>query len=443
VVHNDGLISGATVAAGLYGSGLFENSGDVSGGNFGFYMAGTVAGALLQNSGQVWATDTGLMLDGGTVTNTGTVTGLEVDGVILSAGTLINSNRIAGNFFGISASSSYVFNSGIISGATDAVYQASGNFTNDGFIASGNTGASFGNVNASNNGLLVGGSIGVLIAGGELYDSGVITGGEYAVEGTGAFDLVLNNTGVLNGQVTDRADLGQIDLVGSTPGTLSGLGSSITGFNSINIGQGGSWTLDGNIAGLASGQLISGFAQGDTIVLSDFAATSASYTSGVGLVLSNGATAETLEVAKTLATSSFIMTDDAEGVAITLGTAAPCFCAGTRIATARGNIAVEELAIGDLVRTAARGLQPIRWIGRRGYEGRFIAGNHLALPVKIRRHALGLNVPSRDLFVSPDHALAEGGCWCMPGGSSMGFPSRRSRAWSGWNISMSSWTAMR
>jgi Hint domain len=49
------------------------------------------------------------------------------------------------------------------------------------------------------------------------------------------------------------------------------------------------------------------------------------------------------------------------------------------------------------------------WCARRAYDGRFIAGNHLALPVKIRRHALSFNVPARDLHVSPGHAICEGG----------------------------------
>jgi hypothetical protein len=67
------------------------------------------------------------------------------------------------------------------------------------------------------------------------------------------------------------------------------------------------------------------------------------------------------------------------------------------------------LKIGDMVKTAGGGWRPVRWIGRRAYDGRFIAGNHLALPVTLRRHALGFNVPSRDLHVSPGHAICEGG----------------------------------
>ena len=83
----------------------------------------------------------------------------------------------------------------------------------------------------------------------------------------------------------------------------------------------------------------------------------------------------------------------------------PCFCAGTLIATAGGEAAVETLSIGDRVVTASGALQPIRWIGRRSYGGRFLAANRAALPVLIRAGALGDGLPRRDLRVSPLHAM--------------------------------------
>jgi beta-glucanase (GH16 family) len=103
--------------------------------------------------------------------------------------------------------------------------------------------------------------------------------------------------------------------------------------------------------------------------------------------------------------------------------AAPCFCAGTRIATARGNVLVEKLQLGDLVKTVAQGFQPIKWIGTRTYDGGDVAKNHLALPVRIRRHALAFNIPARDLYVSPGHAICEGGvlvhAWLLINGTSI------------------------
>ena len=87
-----------------------------------------------------------------------------------------------------------------------------------------------------------------------------------------------------------------------------------------------------------------------------------------------------------------------------LGFDIACFCPGTMILTPGGEVAVEHLAIGDEVMTPG-GPAPIKWIGRSAYEGRFLAGNPLMLPVTFLPGALGEGLPCRAMTVSPGHGV--------------------------------------
>jgi hypothetical protein len=84
---------------------------------------------------------------------------------------------------------------------------------------------------------------------------------------------------------------------------------------------------------------------------------------------------------------------------------APCYCRGTLIKTKCGQKRVENLKIGDKVITASGEQRPIRWVGRRSYSGRFVMGRKDILPVCIKAGALDDNVPKRDLWISPNHAM--------------------------------------
>lgn len=82
-----------------------------------------------------------------------------------------------------------------------------------------------------------------------------------------------------------------------------------------------------------------------------------------------------------------------------------CFLAGTRIATPSGEVPVEALRPGDPILTADGRSVPVRFVGRQTLDARF-ADAVRGIPVRIRAGALDEAVPRRDLFVSPNHAIA-------------------------------------
>jgi aryl-phospho-beta-D-glucosidase BglC (GH1 family) len=89
----------------------------------------------------------------------------------------------------------------------------------------------------------------------------------------------------------------------------------------------------------------------------------------------------------------------------------PCFAAGTLIATQRGNVAVEDLVLGDMVKTVlpANGAQKIVWIGRRRIKLKNHPNPNHVQPIRILAGAFGPDLPRRDLRLSPDHAVYSAG----------------------------------
>jgi hypothetical protein len=84
----------------------------------------------------------------------------------------------------------------------------------------------------------------------------------------------------------------------------------------------------------------------------------------------------------------------------------PCYAAGTRILTDRGEVAVENLQAGDRVIALRRGrLATVRWVGQRTVDIRRHNAPEKVKPVRIRAGAFAPGEPHRDLVVSPDHAL--------------------------------------
>ncbi len=220
------------------------------------------------------------------------------------------------------------------------------------------------------------------------------------VDKTGAGTLFLDANDTYSGGTTIEAGTLQL---GTTQAAGAG---AITFANTV-----ASATLEFTLAN-APGNAIDNFGPNDFIQIDGFIEHSGTYFGGE-LTLEgtdgSGTTPETvtLDIPGVLA-SNFKIDIASTTTTISFGTNEgdiACYCRGTLIQTKHGTTKVEALGIGDQVMTAGGALRPIKWIGRRSYGGRFIMGRKDILPVCIRAGALADNVPARDLWISPHHAM--------------------------------------
>jgi autotransporter passenger strand-loop-strand repeat protein/autotransporter-associated beta strand protein len=245
----------------------------------------------------------------------------------------------------------------------------------------------------------------------------VMSGGVVSDAGTVAYTEATGITSSFVGTLT-----GSGALVQSGPGTLV-LAGNLSGFSGTaqisggtldltSAGAGGSATID--FAPATTGILridgttgtantISGFTSGDIIDLAGlgFSGAEAPTVSGDTVTVTESGLMVSLMVAGASFRTFKLSSDGSAGTDVQIA----CYCPGTLILTDQGEIAVEALEIGDRLVTMTGAAEPIRWIGRRSYAGRFLAGKQHLLPVVIRAGALGGRLPRRDLRVSPNHAM--------------------------------------
>lgn len=87
----------------------------------------------------------------------------------------------------------------------------------------------------------------------------------------------------------------------------------------------------------------------------------------------------------------------------------PCFGRGTLIETRHGQVEVERLRPGQVVRTLGTGWRAVKWVHSVTQD---CQGEQL--PILIKAGALGPNRPSRDLIVSANHRILVGSDDQMP-----------------------------
>lgn len=94
----------------------------------------------------------------------------------------------------------------------------------------------------------------------------------------------------------------------------------------------------------------------------------------------------------------------------------PCLVTGSRIRTAQGEIAIEDIFAGDeivILRDGVETTEPVKWVGNRHLDMNAHARPELSVPVRIRANAIAEGQPVRDLFLSQDHCLFLDGR-CVP-----------------------------
>lgn len=233
----------------------------------------------------------------------------------------------------------------------------------------------------------------------------------------------------INGDLdgTGSISIGYISDIASTTLMLNG---AVSAGQTINFEKNLGTLVIGNVQGFqgtivtslvsADGRLGNSF--GDQIVLKDVPFSSITGYNYVGdsnggvLNLAQGGTTISLNLKGDFNNDSFKLSDGPGGNSLDIGVhtgvntlgvppGTVCFVSGTLIRTPGGDMPVERLHIGDKVMTAAGEARPIKWIGHRRLSG--IGGIEYGenWPVRVMANAIAPGQPSRDLYLSPGHAL--------------------------------------
>jgi len=296
-----------------------------------------------------------------------------------------------------------------------------------------------------------------------IINAGTISGADVAISLDGSVDnlLVLDPGSVIIGLVeggsTADATAGSILKLaaGTGTGSISGIGVDYTGFATVELAANAVWEITGStgeifvgasadiiIEGMAgAGETVALTGAGATLSLADpaqFSGTIANFGAGQTIdildlqfntansvtllsgdvleILAQGQSfALQLDQAGNYANDAFhLASDGGDGTDIT-ESAVPCFLKGTLIRTPSRDVAVEALAIGDALMGADGQVLRVKWIGRRRY-GAADAQDCDIQPILIKTSAFSENVPDRDLFLSPSHAVLVDG-YHIPAGA--------------------------
>jgi Hint domain len=446
---NDATISGGGVGVIMYAAETILNGSTmlttplISGGIQGIYVKGTSGGfyfTTIGNFGTVSGNEVGIyVIDGyGTIVNgASNSTAALITGQ--QSGIAITTNGTAGAYPTIG-----ITNFGTISGTTGVASYDATLLSNTGtIIGSDGTAVAFGAGNdelvefpgAVLNGTVNGGAghnylelgAGTFGSLGDLFGFGtsIVNFATVAVETNAAWQFVghstfapsvtLTNNGAMYAGTFDdlristtlHADPGGHGVViMKNAGTVELLGS-VAADQAIYFSTGGNVLDIGNTGQFAG--TIHGFDHTGLIDLVNLSANAAQWSANVLTVKSGGIVVAELDLVGSFTGAHFFIGPDnggsGPGTAITTDLGAPCFAAGTRISTDRGEVPVEDLRVGDRVLEGRVRDEVIVSITHRTIDCRRHPQPRRVWPVRVAAHAFGHNQPHRDLFLSPDHAV--------------------------------------
>ena len=335
--------------------------------------------------------------------NTGDAT-LAIDSGVVVSATMLNIGSVGGGGGTLIADGTFATTGGITLGSP-------------GFGATIQVGAN-GEVEDSAASLTMsnGGTIAIASSGRLILGSGGGASGAFSIDS----GRVFTGVGVVSGNVVDNGSVATANF-GNSPTVLSITGN-VTGTGQLSavqeldvggaIGSGITVSLFGN-GGTNEGLLrlaqplndagtLDTMSTNSTIALSGLTYDTVVWSPG-SLTITGGSGTLTLATTGDHSHQTFIaQPDPVSGTDIVT---VACFVAGTLFETADGLIAVERLCVGDRLVTADGGCEPVVWVGRRTVNCARHPQPESVWPVRVQAGAFGENVPMRDLYLSPDHAV--------------------------------------
>jgi ELWxxDGT repeat protein len=233
-------------------------------------------------------------------------------------------------------------------------------------------------------------------------------GGMAALNGHALFSGYDAASGTVNLWITDGTAAGTSELVVANADALQGLrpvylttfGNKVL-FDGLDAnGDNGLWISDGTAAGTSE---LVGIANPG--ILYPIIPLTVIGTQAYFSVYDSSGNDELWVTDGTVAGTSEITSIHGANVLFDFTQVVSCFVTGTRIRTPRGEVAIEDLAVGDTVLTHDGETLPIIRISRREVACEAHPAPASVRPVRVTAGAFGRGLPARDLVLSPDHAV--------------------------------------